>query len=187
MKVYQACVLSTLLYGTETWTLYSRQECRPNTFHLRCLRRILGITWQDRVPNKDALAQAGVPSMFALLGQRRLHWLDHISRMEDGRIPKNMLYGKLSTGAGSVGRPTLLFKDVCKRDLKAGNINLAGWEDAAADHCRWRLSVKAGIQTCEKGREEQWDERRERRQQRAAPAPIEPRAEFICSNCNRAC
>ena len=25
MKVYQACVLSTLLYSSETWTLYSRQ------------------------------------------------------------------------------------------------------------------------------------------------------------------
>ena len=32
MKVYQACVLSTLLYGSETWTLYSRQERRLNAF-----------------------------------------------------------------------------------------------------------------------------------------------------------
>ena len=71
MKVYQACVLSTLLYGSESWTLYSHQECRLNSFHLRCLRRILGITWLDRVPNKNVLAQAGIPSMFALLSQRR--------------------------------------------------------------------------------------------------------------------
>ena len=26
MKVYQACVLSTLLYGSEAWTLYTWQE-----------------------------------------------------------------------------------------------------------------------------------------------------------------
>ena len=45
MRVYQACVLSTLLYGSETWTTYMRQEHRLNTFHMRCLRRILGITW----------------------------------------------------------------------------------------------------------------------------------------------
>ena len=34
-QVYQACVLSTLLYGSESWTLYTRQERRLNTFHLR--------------------------------------------------------------------------------------------------------------------------------------------------------
>ncbi|XP_076444017.1 uncharacterized protein LOC143282301 [Babylonia areolata] len=48
MQMYQACVLSTLRCSSETWTLYSRQERRLNTFHLRNLRRILGITWQDR-------------------------------------------------------------------------------------------------------------------------------------------
>ena len=115
MKVYQACVLSTLLYSSKTWTLYSCQESRLNTFHLRCLRRILGITWQDCVPNKD-VAQAGLPSMFAFPNQRRLGWLGHVSRMKDGRIPKDILYSKLTTGTRPVGRPSLRFKVVFKRD-----------------------------------------------------------------------
>ena len=187
IKVYQACVLSTLLYGRETWTLYSHQERRLNTFHLRCLRRILGITWQDRVPNKDVLAQAGVPSMFALLSQRRLRWLGHVSRMDDGRIPKVLLYGELATGTRPTRRPTLRFKDVCKRDLKAGNINLAGWEASATDRSHWRLAVRAGTQASEERREEQWDARRERRRLRAVSVPTEPSTKFICNNCNQAC
>ena len=40
-RVYQACVLTTLLYGSESWTLYTQQERRLNTFHLRCLRSCL--------------------------------------------------------------------------------------------------------------------------------------------------
>ena len=57
-------MLSKLLYGREIWTLYSgHQERRLNALHLHCLRRILSITWQDRVTNKDDLAQVGVPSM----------------------------------------------------------------------------------------------------------------------------
>ena len=96
MKVYQACVLSTLLYSSKTWILYSCQERRLNTFHPRCLRRILGITWQDYVSNKDVVAQAGLPSMFALLNQRRLGWLGHVSRMKDWQIPKDILYSKLT-------------------------------------------------------------------------------------------
>ena len=63
MRVYQACVTSTLLYGSESWTPYTRQEHRLNTFHLRCLSKILGITWQDRVPNKGVLERAGMPSI----------------------------------------------------------------------------------------------------------------------------
>ena len=42
MSVYKACVISTLLYGSESWTTFSSQERKLQVFHLRCLRRILG-------------------------------------------------------------------------------------------------------------------------------------------------
>ena len=114
MKLYQACMLSMLLYGSKHGTLYSHQEYRCNVFNLCCLRRILGITWQDCVPNKNVLAKAGIPSMFALLTQRHLHWLGHVSHMQDGQIPKDMLYSKLAIDSRPAGRPVLHFKDVCK-------------------------------------------------------------------------
>lgn len=44
MAVYNACFLSTLIYGSEAWTTYSRQETRLKSFHMRSLGRILGIT-----------------------------------------------------------------------------------------------------------------------------------------------
>ena len=138
MKVYQACVLTTLLYSNETWTLYSCQERGFNTFHLRCLRRILGITWQDRVPNKDVLAQVGLPSMFSLLIQRWLRWLRHVNRMKDGRIPKDILYSELTIGTRPAGRPNLRFKVVCKRDLST-------FGAIAADRNHWRLVAKADV------------------------------------------
>ena len=56
MKVYQACVLSTLLYGSEAWTLYAHQERWLCTFHLRCLRRLLGLKWQDHITNINVLS-----------------------------------------------------------------------------------------------------------------------------------
>ncbi|XP_047497854.1 uncharacterized protein LOC125044938 [Penaeus chinensis] len=93
-----ACVLNTLLYSSETWTTYSRQEKRLNSFHLRSLRRILGICWEDKVTNTEVWSRPGLPSMFTLLRQRRLRWLGHVHRMEDGRIPKDILYGELTTG-----------------------------------------------------------------------------------------
>ena len=42
-------------------------------------------------------------------------------------------------------------------------------------------------QACDERRKEQWDERKERGQLRAASVPTEPSTEFICNNGNRAC
>ena len=140
-QVYQACVLSTLLYGSESWTLYTRQECRLNMFHLRCLRRIRGISWQDHIPNTEVLGRAGSLSMYALLTKRCLCWLGHVTRMHDGSVPKDILYGELATGSRPTGRPTLRYKDVLKRDLKGGGIVPAGFEALAADRSGWRYTT----------------------------------------------
>ena len=110
MVVYSACVVSTLMYGSETWTTYARQEKRLNSFHLRSIRRILGISWQDGVSNAEVLSRSNLPSMFTLLRQRRLRWLGHAYRMEDGRIPKDNLYGELASGRRTKGCPRLRYR-----------------------------------------------------------------------------
>ena len=115
--IYQACVLSSLLYGSETWTLYAGQEKRLNSFHMRCLRKILGIKWQDKIPDTEVLEKARIPSLFAILRSRRLRWLGHVSRMDNSRIPKQVLYGELCNGKRSTGRPKLRYKDQCKATM----------------------------------------------------------------------
>ena len=120
VNAYKACVISTLLYGSESWTMCAHQEKRLNVFHMRCLRRNLGITWQDTVTNEVVLEKAGIPSLYTFLKQRRMRWLGHVARLKDGRIP---LYGELATGKRPTGRPQLRFNYVCKRDLQALGIN----------------------------------------------------------------
>ena len=122
MAVCNAFVTSTLLYVSETWTTYAGQERRLNTFPLRSIRRILGISWQDKVTNADVLSRASLPTMYSLFRQCRLRWLGHVHRMEDGRIPKNILYGELALGRRTTGRPHLRYNDVCVRDMKAVDI-----------------------------------------------------------------
>ena len=114
VNVYKACVISTLLYGSEFWTMRAHQEKKLNVFRMRGLRRILGITRQDKVTNKVVLEKAGIPSLYTLLKQRCMHWLGHVTRIKYGRIPKDLLYGELATGQRPTGRPQLRFKDVRK-------------------------------------------------------------------------
>ena len=107
LHVYQACVLSTLLHSSEAWTTYARQEKNLNSVHLRCLIRILGISWQDRVTKTEVLERAHSSVIYTLLSQRRLRWFGHVRRMADGRIPKDLPYGEFVTGTRSTGCPFL--------------------------------------------------------------------------------
>ena len=90
VNVYNACVISTLLYGNEPWTMRAHQEKKLNVFHMRCFRRILGITWHYKVTNKVVLEKAGIPNVYTLLKQRRMRRLGHVTRMKDGCIVKDL-------------------------------------------------------------------------------------------------
>ena len=168
------------------WTTYMSQERRLNTFHMCCLRRILDIKWQDHIPNDDILTRTGVPSMYSLLSQRRLRWLGHVRRMEDGRILKDVLYGQLASGNRRVGRPALHFKDRWRCDMKACKLDTDTWEDAAGDRARWRQRVKQGIEHADSERGLKAADKRARRKLSAASTSNTP-AGFICSACSRYC
>ncbi|KAJ4932667.1 hypothetical protein JOQ06_011084 [Pogonophryne albipinna] len=70
-RIYQCCVVSVLLYGSEAWSTYAQHERELNAFHMRCLRNILGITWRDKVTNEALLARTGSKSIFQTLKNAR--------------------------------------------------------------------------------------------------------------------
>ncbi|BHF85781.1 hypothetical protein SprV_1002895300 [Sparganum proliferum] len=96
--MYKAVILPTLLYGAETWTVYTKQACQLNHFYLSCLRRILRLNWQDRIPDTDELERMRILSIYTMLRQMHLHWNGHLVRMDDERLPKRLFYGDVATG-----------------------------------------------------------------------------------------
>jgi len=64
-----------------------------------CLRQILRISWMSYVSNDVIRERCQQPSMEALIRQKRLRWLGHVQRMDiDVRLPKQLLWGRLSKG-----------------------------------------------------------------------------------------
>ena len=185
MAVYDACFVSTLLYGSEAWTTYSKQEQKLNSFHPRSLRRILGISWGDKVPNTEVLDRAGVPTMYTLLRQRRMRWIGRVRRMEDGSISKDILYGELAVGKRPRGRPQLRYKDVCKRDMRALEIDPESWEDIAADRSSWRCLLH---KQPKEGEEKITNEAIEKRTRRKEKTTTDSAAStHICYSCGKDC
>ena len=114
----------------------------------------------------QVLTRASLPTMYTLLRQRRLRWIGHVRRMEDGHIPKDILYGELASGERSVGYPQLRYKDVCKRDMKVLEINAKSWEDIAADRSRWRSVLQRQLKTGEEKIKNLAEKKRARRKAR---------------------
>ncbi len=185
IQVYSACVVSTLLYASEAWATRARQEHKLNAFHMRCLRHILGIKWQDKVPNTTVLERSGMPSMYCLLKQRRMRWLGHVSRMQDGRIPKDLLYGELADGDRPRGRPQLRYKDVCKRDMKALSINIDTWETLSSERSVWKHTVHTGLSDYETSLQGKLEEKRRTRNE--ARMRDKSPSTFMCTHCQKDC
>ena len=76
-----------------------------------------------------------------------VRWLGHVRRMEDGRIPKDIIYGELALGRRTTGRPHLRYRNVCVRDMKAVDIDTMAWEELAVDRTKWKSALRQGRQT----------------------------------------
>ncbi|VDL95000.1 unnamed protein product [Schistocephalus solidus] len=72
LKMYKAIVLTTLLYGAETWTVYSNQARKLNHFPLSCLLIILKQRWQVRILDTEVLKRTRILSIHAMLRQVQL-------------------------------------------------------------------------------------------------------------------
>ena len=141
-KVYRAVVLSSLLYGAETWTIYRTQVKKLSAFMMRQLRDIMAVKWYDKITNEEILRRANLPSMADILIEKNLRWLGHVHRMEHSRLPRQLLYSQLKEGKRNTGRPRLRLKDVAKRNMKWRAINLSSWQQTANNRAAWRVATK---------------------------------------------
>jgi len=60
-RIYNSCVLSSLLYAFETWTLLKADVAKLETF--RNQRRIPGIIWYEFVMNEQVATHSQLPSI----------------------------------------------------------------------------------------------------------------------------
>ena len=178
--------ISTLLYGAETWTFYRSHLKQLERFHINCLQKILGLSWQDRLPHTHILERANCTSIEALITQRQLRWVGHVIRMPDDRLPKQILYGQLKDGRRRPGGPKKRFKNQVKSLLKKCHIPPANLETIANDRTAWKEAVGRGVAVMEQDRTEHRNRlRQQRHDRRVAPAAEDP--QLVCPTCGRQC
>ena len=104
MRVYNAIVLPTMLYGSETWTVMKRHESRLGATEMAYLRRVEGVTRMDQVRNADVREAVGQEEVMEKVKRKQRAWKEKLEQMEDSRLVKKV-YTEEIAGKRPRGRP----------------------------------------------------------------------------------
>ena len=63
LKLYNALILSVLLYGCEMWTLLKADKRKLEAFHMSFQRQILGVHWYHIISNASVINETGQNSL----------------------------------------------------------------------------------------------------------------------------
>ena len=167
------------------WTVYQQHAKRLNHFHRSCLRKLLKIKWQDRIPDIEVLKRTGMQGVHSLLKLAQLRWTDHVTRMPEECLPKKILYGELEMGKRS-HHGQKRYKDTLKASLKDFNITTESWEQIAQDRAKWRGLIRRGAYEYEAKRISEAKQKHAQRKARAKASPtVLSCSDLCCSICSR--
>ena len=180
--VYKAVVVSTLLYSSETWTLYRTHINTLSAFHMRMLRSICNVSWKDKITNHEILTRCKISGIEALLIKSQMRWAGHVVRMNEDRLPKIALYGQLSSAVRPMGCPLLRYKDKLKANIST--LGITNWETVAKDRTKWRSTCHKAVADFENKRLESMVINRMNRKR---PERSTINTDFVCDTCDKRC
>ncbi|GFO25468.1 retrovirus-related pol polyprotein from type-1 retrotransposable element r2 [Plakobranchus ocellatus] len=137
-KLYTTMVRPVILYGAECWVVGQKEEQLLETTEMRMLRRIRGVTLEDKMRSDDIRKELGVCPIGEKARESRLRWFGHVMRREPENHLKQMLNLEVP-GRRPRGRPKGRWRDGITRDMKQLHIEA---EDAE-DRSFWRKRTQA--------------------------------------------
>ena len=141
MRIFLSVIIPTLLYSLECTVVSQPQVDRLQRFVMKCLRIILRISVRDQQRNTSIRKKAKIPRLSTLLLQRRLRFLGHLIRLDDERLPKQLLVCTLSEGGRRPGGQKLRWNDLISQDLKRCGLS-DDWRSQALDRKKWQHVVR---------------------------------------------
>ena len=154
---------------------------------MRCLRRILKVRWQEKIPDTEVLKRSELTYMETMIMQKRLRWLGHVARMDDRRIPKAILYSEARDGSRKLGRPLLRYSDNCRHNIKLLDMIVDIWEECALQHSLSKEKVTKEAKRYEQAPMQRKEATRQKRIQLLASCDVNDDNAFIFEHCNKRC
>ena len=92
--------------------------------------------WKERITSRELAETIGMTETMAeVLGRHHFRWLRHVARMEDSRMPKQLLFGGLVRPRPRHGTKRR-WRDLVEADVQAVGLGRA-WYEEAQDRREW--------------------------------------------------
>lgn len=104
-RLFNQCVLPTMTYGAETWTLTKETVHKIRVAQRAMERAMLGIKLQDRVRNVEIRRRTKVQDVGHVITKLKWSWAGHVARQSDGRWAKKLTEWWPLTDEKSAWRP----------------------------------------------------------------------------------
>jgi hypothetical protein len=139
-RLFNQCVLPTMTYGAETWTLTHEAVHKIRVAQRAMERAMLGIKLQDRVRNVEIRRRTKVRDVGETITKLKWSWAGHVARQSDCRWTKMLTDWWPLLGKRSVGRPPARWVDDIRK--------IAGqtWMRLAQNRDKWRARREAYAQ-----------------------------------------
>jgi len=132
-KVYESCVRSAMIYGSETWAVKTEHIQRLSRTEMRMIRWMCGVSVKERRSNEELRRRLGVAAIADVMRRNRLRWFGHVERKDDEDWVKRCT-GLQVSGVRRKGRPRKTWGEVVGEDMSELGLdrgdaqNRAGWK-----------------------------------------------------------
>ena len=140
IRIFNTNVKSVLLYGAETWKTTAECNRKIQTFINKCLRRILGIYWPNRISNQELWERTNQMTPINQLKKRKWTWIGHTLRKEAGSITRKALQWN-PQGKRKQGRPRNTWRRTWEEEVKKMGHNCHTINRLAQNRSEWKEVV----------------------------------------------
>ena len=131
-KVYGACVRSSMIYGSETWTVNAEQEAKVERAEMRMIRWMCRVSLREKT-NAELRESMCIEKMSDVMRRSRLRWMGHVLRKEGNDWVKKSMEMTVEGSRGR-GRPKMTWEKVVEREMKVRDLV----RNDAKDGVKWR-------------------------------------------------
>ena len=137
--VYQSCVRSAMLYGSETWCLRESEMAILRKTERAMERSMFGVKLVDGKNTEELMEMLDLKKTLDRMAKANgVRWYGHVIRREDDNILKKAIMMEVNVQRKR-GRPKMTWKRQVEESVKKVWLKI----EEAADRTRWREGVRA--------------------------------------------